>query len=135
MVRDALGGRGARALRGARRLLRLVRRHQRFLEPYAVRAISLAARSAGRTRLAARACRRMSALAEKTDTLVELQWSRIEYGRLFAGSGRWEKARDLWRGGRGGDPGGRSVGVWLLRPAARRAGGGPRWPIRSGRAS
>jgi transcriptional regulator with GAF, ATPase, and Fis domain len=114
MVRDALGGRGARALRGARRLLRLVRRHQRFLEPYAVRAISLAARSAGRTRLAARACRRMSALAEKTDTLVELQWSRIEYGRLFAGSGRWEKARDLWRAGWAEHPVADSIGSCIL---------------------
>ncbi len=114
MLRDALAGRGSSALRGARRMLRLVRRYQRYFEPSAVRAIALAARSSGRTRLAARACRRMAALAERADTLVELQWSRIEYGHLWARSGRWERARELWRAGWAEHPAADSIGSCIL---------------------
>ena len=99
MIQDALTGRAARALRGARRTLRLVRQTERYLEPTTVRAVAMAARAMGRTGLAARACRSAVALADRSGGLYEIQWSRIEYGHLFARSGRWEQARELWQAG------------------------------------
>jgi Nif-specific regulatory protein len=114
LIRDALMGKTARALRNVRPTLRMVRRHQRYMETSALRAVATTYRTVGRTRLAERAGRAAVALADRSGVLYEMQWCRIEYGHLFARSGRWERARELWRSGWAEHPIADSIPACLL---------------------
>ena len=93
---DGLTGRPARALRQARAAVRLTRAYLPRLEPFAWRSLAQAHRIAGRLRRAERAAARALAMAGRAGRSVDLDWCRIEYGRLCAAAGRWPEAAGVW---------------------------------------
>jgi len=97
-ILDALMGHTARALRRARAALPLIHQHHRFLEPTALRALAMARRMGGHTRLAARALRASHRALALESGLLEVHWLGVEHGKLLARAGRWREAERVWRG-------------------------------------
>src|SRR5206468_2965711 len=85
--------------REARRLgaraARMVRRHRPRVEAFAWRSLAQAHRISGRPRRAERLARRALRLAERVQP-AELEWCRVELGRVLAASGDWEGAGHVW---------------------------------------
>jgi transcriptional regulator with GAF, ATPase, and Fis domain/tetratricopeptide (TPR) repeat protein len=93
---DGLTGRPAAAGDQGRAAVRLTRRHQPDFEPAAWRSLAQAHRIAGRSARAERCARHGLSLAMKRSNPFELEWGRIELGRIWSAAGRWKEARDLW---------------------------------------
>src|SRR5262249_56320700 len=110
-----------RALRRARPALHLLRQHQRYLLPTALRAVALAYRVNGRARRAARALRAALAALPADGALLERQWSGIEHGNLLIRNGRWEEARRTWQDASAERPTIDSVGSAILSLLLARA--------------
>ncbi|HEY3215012.1 MAG TPA: sigma 54-interacting transcriptional regulator [Candidatus Eisenbacteria bacterium] len=92
---DGLTGRARAARRHARAAIALTRAHRPRSEAYAWRSLAQAHRIAGRLVRAERAARR--ALSRATDLSPEdLDWCRIELGRVLAASGAWSQAEEVW---------------------------------------
>ncbi|HKQ57300.1 MAG TPA: sigma 54-interacting transcriptional regulator, partial [Candidatus Eisenbacteria bacterium] len=123
---DGLTGRARNAVPHARAAVRLSRRHLPDLEPYAWRSLAQAYRIAGRHLRAERYARRALALAMRVGSPYELEWCRIELGRVWIAVGRWQEAGDMWgralEAGHGAEMIGRTVLHTLAGRAALRGG-------------
>ncbi len=93
---DALTGRAGRARHRARIAVRLTRAYLPRLEPFAWRVLAHAARIAGRLGVADRAARSAISGALRFGLAVELDWSRLEFGRVRATAGAWAEAEGVW---------------------------------------
>jgi tetratricopeptide (TPR) repeat protein len=93
---DALSGRPSRARRRARTAHRLMRAYLPRLEPFACRVLAQAYRSSGRLAAAERAARAAISGAIRLGLGAELEWARLEYGRIRAVTGAWTEAEAVW---------------------------------------
>jgi transcriptional regulator with GAF, ATPase, and Fis domain len=118
---DGLTGRATRALRQARSAVRLTRAYLPRIEPFAWRSLAQAHRIMGRPRRAERAARKALMLALQLRLDEELDWSRIEYGRLCEAAGRWKEAEDVWSRALESPRAHGSVGAIVLAALAGRA--------------
>jgi Nif-specific regulatory protein len=118
---DGLSGRGRFAAREARAAIRLARRHVPEMEPSAWRSLSQAYRAGGRLARAERCAWRALDLAGRVGSRHELDWGRIELGRIWIAAGRWDEAGALWAAAlEDGEPAG-SIGSAVLLTLAGRA--------------
>ncbi|MBI5171227.1 MAG: sigma 54-interacting transcriptional regulator [Candidatus Eisenbacteria bacterium] len=93
---DAVTGRAGRARHRARIALRLTRAYLPRLEPFAWRVLAHACRIMGRLGPADRAARTAISGALRLGLGVELDWARLEYGRVRAAAGAWPEAEAVW---------------------------------------
>ncbi|MCC6651240.1 MAG: sigma 54-interacting transcriptional regulator [Candidatus Eisenbacteria bacterium] len=93
---DALSGRPSRARRRARTAHRLMRAYLPRLEPFACRVLAQAYRTSGRLAAAERAARAAISGAIRLGLGAELEWARLEYGRIRAVAGAWPEAEAVW---------------------------------------
>jgi tetratricopeptide (TPR) repeat protein len=93
---DGLTGRPRSAQRRARAAIRLSRSFLPGMEMFAWRSLAQAHRIAGRLRRADRAARRALNLSMAASYGTELDWARIELGRVWMTAGRWDQAGELW---------------------------------------
>ncbi len=118
---DGLTGRARSAAHQARAAVRLARRHQPDLEPFAWRSAAQAHRVGGRLAGAERCAWRALNLATRVATPYEVEWCRVELGRVWIAAGRWQEAGALWAAAlTDGDSAG-SIGTTVLRTLAGRA--------------
>ncbi|HVP14184.1 MAG TPA: sigma 54-interacting transcriptional regulator [Terriglobales bacterium] len=92
---DGLMGRPARALRHARRAVRMARMYRPWSEPFALRTLALARRASGRLRSAEKIVRRALDLATRFGIESEADWCRIEYAQVCAAAGRWKEVGEV----------------------------------------
>src|SRR5262249_52732694 len=92
---DGLTGRVRDALHEGHAARRLTHRHARVIESFAWRSLSQAPRVAGRLARAERCAGRAMNLAARSTT-YEMEWCRIELGRVWSAAGRWPEAESLW---------------------------------------
>jgi Nif-specific regulatory protein len=118
---DGLTGRPRSALHHGRAAVRLARRHLPDSEPYGWRSIAQAHRIAGRLARAERCARRGLALAMRAGHALQLDWCRIELGRIWVAAGRWPEAGELWARALDATANGDSLGQTLLAILAGRA--------------
>jgi Nif-specific regulatory protein len=121
---EGLVGLPRSARRHARTAIRLCARYQPMSRPYAWRGMAVAERIRGRLRAAERAARRALSLSQES-YLDDVQWSRLEFGRIAAARERWDEAARVWESAMSRDPQMRSAAtafavVSLGRASVRR---------------
>jgi transcriptional regulator with GAF, ATPase, and Fis domain len=118
---DGLTGRARSALYHGRAAVRLARRHLPESEPYGWRSLAQAHRIAGRLGRAERDARRALSMSMRTGDAFQLDWARLELGRIWIAAGRWPEAGDLWDRALGSEVTRESPGQTLLALFAGRA--------------
>ena len=118
---DGLTGRPAAARAQGRAAVRLTRRHLPDREPFAWRSLAQAHRITGRLARAERCARLGLTLAMKRSNPFELEWGRIELGRIWAATGRWQEAGELWERALSATQAAGSPGRTMLQLLAGRA--------------